>query len=134
MIVRLATRLFAYMVLAAAAATASAEGGSFGGRAEAGHSPLTQLVRARSRAIEAAFPGFLEISDFKLAIAPAKECPKPATYLACYDAEQNTLTFFREVHSAADARLLEIADDYWVFYEHAVLRDAFPIIGIIDGA
>ena len=134
MIVRLATRLFAYMILAVAAATASAESGSFGGRAESGHSPLTQLVRARSRAIEAAFPGFLEISDFKLAIAPVKACPKPATYLACYDAEQNTLTFTREVHSAADGRLLEVAEDYWVVYEHAVLRDAFPIIGIIDGA
>ena len=134
MIVRLATRLFAYMVLAAAAATASAEGGSFGGRAESGHSPLTQLVRARSRAIEAAFPGFLEISDFKLAIAPVRTCPKAATYLACYDAEQNTLTFTREVHSAADGRLLQVAEDYWLFYEHAVLRDAFAIIGIIDDA
>jgi hypothetical protein len=53
---------------------------------------------------------------------------------ACYDAEQNTLTFIREVHSAADGRLLEVAEDYWLFYEHAVLRDAFPIIEIIDGA
>jgi hypothetical protein len=134
MIVRLASRLLTLLLLALVAAPASAEGGPFGGRPESEHSPLTKLVRARGRAIEAAFPGFLEISDFKLAIAPVRGCPNSATYLACYDAEQNTLIFIREVHSAADGRLLEVAEDYWLFYEHAVLRDAFPIIEIIDGA
>lgn len=134
MLVRFVPRLLVLVMFAVAATTASAQSGAFYGRPGYVQSPLKDLVRARSRAIEAAFPGFLAISDFKLVIAPVTACPQRVTYLTCYDAVQNTLTFTREVLSAADSRLLDAAEDYWVFYEHAVLRDEFPIIGIIDHA
>jgi hypothetical protein len=133
MLVHFVPRLLALMILAVAATPASAQSDSFH-RPGSAQSLFKELVRARSRAIEAAFPGFLAISDLNLAIVPGTACPTRATYLACYDAAQNTLTFTREVLSGADSRLLQGAEDYWVFYEHPMLRDEFPIIGIIDGA
>lgn len=122
------------MILAIIPSCASAQTNAFDGRSVSLESPLKVLVRTRSQAIETAFPGFAEMSDFSLAVGSVKACPDGESVLACYDAEKNILTFTREVHAAADSRLLYVAENYWAFYENEVLRESFPIIAVIDRA
>jgi hypothetical protein len=131
MFLRYVTPLLALLMLVLGATTAS---GQIHDDAPGSRQRLFKdIVAARSRAIDAAFPGFIAIAQFELAIA-SSGCSRPTAQLACYDALENTLMFDRKVLSGLDSRLLEAAEDYWVFYEHSELRDAFPIIGIIDAA
>lgn len=129
-----APRLFAVLVALMAATTLRAQGAPFLDSPASRQRLFKDLVVARSRAIDAAFPGFLATVELKLAIVPRRGCPEGAAQLACYDATQNVLSFDRRVLGAIDHRLLAVVDAYWPFYEQARLRAEFPVIGLIDGA
>jgi hypothetical protein len=134
MSLRSLARLFVLAVLMLGVATALAQSEGFPDSPAARQRQFLDLVEARARAIESAFPGFVPDVDFKLALRRQTACSAQATQLACYDAEQNTLTFDRTALEFLDKRLAASAKDYWVFYEHMELRVAFPLIAIIDGA
>ncbi len=126
--------LVALLVASIAVASVHAQSDPFLASPEARPRHLKTLVETRARAIDAAFPGFIAIADFKVEVSFRKACPETTIRLACYDAAQNALTFDREILEFVDYRALEMADDYWSFYEHAALRDRFPVIGFIDSA
>lgn len=127
-------RLVALLVAIVSATTVGAQSDPFMGSPEARPRHLKTLVAMRASAIDAAFPGFLVVADLKVEVAHRTSCSNETTQHACYDANRNALMFDREVLAFVDYRALEVAENYWLFYEYVDLRDRFPIIGLIDNA
>jgi hypothetical protein len=97
---------------------------------------FARFVCVRARAIQTAFGALFDgrALEIRIEFAGADEPQYPQSSMSAYDPQRHTIYFRRAVLSAPIEAWHQWALAYWPYYRNTVVREEFPIIGIIDEA